>query len=740
MNQCRVTLMPQVSPVNIFARLSVVIGAANVVRDDQPMDFDREVRPILVQHCFKCHDADSAKGGLRLDFKPAMLKGGDSGEATVVPGSSHKSHLIAVVTSTDPDSRMPPKGDRLTPAQVDLFRKWIDGGAHWASAAATQPATVEIVEGGMRVTDADRAFWSFVPPKKTEPTVTRPGGTAPGVPDKDEWSRTSVDRFILAAQRTAKLSPSTKAPRDVLVRRLAYDLTGLPPTPDVVAAFVNDDSPDAYDRLVERFLTSPAFGERMASLWLPLARYAEDQAHQVGNDTKAFYPHAWKYRQWVVDAFNRDLPYDRFLRLQIAGDRVKDVSPADLAALGFLGLGPKYYNRGRIEVMADEWEDRVDTVTRTTLGLTVACARCHDHKFDPIPAMDYYALAGVFASTEMVNRTAAGEVQKNSLSAEQMNPATLHVVADAAAPKDLNLFIRGNPDRKGPVVPRRFLTVLSAGDPKSFTDGSGRLELADAIVSKQNPLTARVMVNRVWGMLFGSPLVATPSNFGRTGQLPTHPELLDDLSVRFMENGWSMKWLIRELVTSAAYRQSSDFDAGKAAIDPANEKLWRMNRRRLTVEQWRDSLLTVAGEMQSALQAPSLELDNPKHLSRTLYARISRLKLNDLLMQFDYPDANVHAEKRSVTSTPAQKLFVLNSPFVLARAKALANRLAADAASDDEGRIRRAYELLFARKPSPDELAVGLDYLHQPDDGGKQSHWERYAQILLASNEALYVD
>ena len=579
-----------------------------------------------------------------------------------------------------------------------------------------------------QVSDADRQFWSFQPPRRHEPAATR--DTA--------WPRTTTDRFILARLESANLRPSEDAPRHVLIRRLSFDLTGLPPTPEGVDAFRLDNRPGAYGRLVERLLASPRFGERVASLWLPLARYAEDQAHQVGSDTKYFYPNAWKYREWVIGAFNRDLPYDKFLTYQLAADKVEGATPQDLAALGFLGLGPKYYNRDRLEVKSDEWEDRVDTVTRAMLALTVACARCHDHKFDPIPTSDYYALAGVFASTKLVNRKPDGTVQEKELEANKVDPNTLHVVQDGDA-QDLHVFLRGSVDRKGDVAPRRFLTVLSSGLPAPFKDGSGRKELAQAIADRDNPLTARVMVNRVWGMLFGTPLVATPSNFGRSGQAPTHPELLDDLAVRFVESNWSVKWLVRELVTSATYRQTSDGTSG-AAVDPSNQLLWRMNRRRLGVEPWRDAVLFVSGRLDLA-GGKSLELDDSANTRRTVYARVSRLKLNDLLMQFDYPDANVHAEERSRTNTPVQKLFMLNSPFMATQSKALAARLRAEAPGDDAPRVRLAHRLLFARDPDAEEVSVALEFLRKPQSAPEgMTRWEQYAQVLLVSNEAMYVD
>jgi hypothetical protein len=482
----------------------------------------------------------------------------------------------------------------------------------------------------------------------------------------------------------------------------------------------------------------------MASMWLPLARYAEDQAHQVGSDTKFFYPNAYLYRRWVIDAFNRDLPYDRFTRLQLAADRIEGTDREDLAALGFLGLGPKYYNRNRIEVMADEWQDRVDTVTRTFLGLTVACARCHDHKYDPISTHDYYALAGVFASTKMVNKTPDGMVEDRNTEAAKMRKETVHIVEEGDA-HDLNVFIRGNPENKGAVAPRRFLRVLSESDPVPFQEGSGRRDLAAAIAAPENPLTARVMVNRVWGLFFRTPLVGTPSNFGLIGEPPTHPALLDDLAVRFTKGGWSVKSLVREMVLSSTYRQSSApspnaqrSTPNAQSADPENRLLSRMSRRRLTVEQWRDSVLFVSGRLEAG-GGPSMELDDPANRRRTVYARISRLELNNLLMQFDYPDANVHAEKRSVTITPMQKLFMLNSPFMLEQARALAARVTAPPGEPQAVRVRRVYALLYGRPPSPVELRLGLDFLAKPEVEG-MPRWERYAQALLAANEMLYLD
>jgi hypothetical protein len=567
----------------------------------------------------------------------------------------------------------------------------------------------------------EQEFWAFQQPR------------APKRPEISNlrWPQQQLDYFVASKIERQGLSPSPRAEKRVLIRRLTYDLTGLPPTPEQLDVFLKDTRPGAYERLVDRLIASPAFGERMASAWLPLARYAEDQAHQVGKDTKFFYPNAYKYREWVVDAFNSDLPYDQFVRMQLAADKLGDAGTNHLAALGFLGLGPKYYNRNRLEVMADEWEDRVDTVTRTFLGLTVACARCHDHKFDPISRADYYGLAGVFASTKMINKQPDGAADKAEKS-EQMSAETLHMVEDGDA-KDLNVFIRGNVERKGPVAPRQFIRVLCREEPAKFSDGSGRKELADAIADAENPLTARVLVNRIWGVFFGTPIVESASNFGHSGQRPSNPELLDFLATRFVKQGWSIKTLIREIVLSSAYQQSSGGNERYAAVDATNESLWRMNRRRLSVEQWRDALLATSGILEPS-GGKSLELDDPTNHKRTVYARISRLQLNNILMQFDYPDANVHAEKRSVTTTAMQKLFALNNPFVLDCAKSLSVKVRAERKST-EAQIGLAYRLLFTREPEADELKLGVKFLN-----GNSDRWPEYAHALLISNEMLYVD
>ncbi|MEK6233373.1 MAG: DUF1549 and DUF1553 domain-containing protein, partial [Planctomycetales bacterium] len=431
-----------------------------------------------------------------------------------------------------------------------------------------------------------------------------------------------------------------------------------------------------------------------------------------------------------------DVPYDRFVKLQLAADLMEPSDEKHIAALGFIGLGPKYYSRGSLEVMADEWEDRVDVVTRGLLGLTAGCARCHDHKYDPIETEDYYALAGVFASTEMFNRPLDKKQAEKGAKAKKPADA-LHVVRDSK-PRDLNVFIRGDVKMKGPIVKRRFLRVLSPEDPQPFTQGSGRLELAEAIVARDNPLTARVLVNRVWKLNFGRGLVGTPSNFGALGDRPTHPELLDDLAARFMDSGWSLKKLQREMILSATYRQGSRNDSSLAA-DPANRLLGRMNRRRLSVEAWRDAILSAAGRLKQEVGGKPIDPSDPKEQRRTVYSRVSRLDLNPMLALFDFPDPNAHSARRSLTTTPLQKLFVMNHPFMVQNADALAKRLAQESGDDPAARIRQAYLLLFGRAPTDQETQLATSFLSSETED-QDALWSQYAQVLLASNEFLMID
>ncbi len=764
--------------------------------------FETRVRPVLAMHCLECHGPDKHKGGLRLDGRDAMLRGGEAGRV-VVPGKPDESRLIEAIRYQG-DVQMPPKR-KLKDEDVLALAEWVTRGAFWPEThlnAGTRGSTAvpmtsaDAVSPSGSVKLLDRALWSLQPVRDSNPPPLQ----------NDDWSRSPIDRFILAELEKHGLAPAPPADKATLIRRVSFDLTGLPPSPEEIDAFLRDDAPDAFEKVVERLFASPHYGERWGRYWLDVARYGEDQAHSF---QPRLYPGGFRYRDWLVHALNRDMPYDRFILEQIAGDLIDGPERLDrLAAVGFFACGPVYYGDGK---KLDQYADRIDTLTRGFLGLTVVCARCHDHKYDPIPTSDYYALAGVFASTEYVEIPAVSPERvdaynkaqaairsqemaiaaflkseadklkqkvpddqlkkverllppeprkrlaalKNDLDVlKKKAPAkypVIHALADAPRPTDMPVLVRGNPDTPGAKVPRRFLSVLG-GDRISFHRGSGRLELAHAIACADNPLTARVLVNRIWQHHFGRGLVATASNFGTLGERPSHPELLDWLARRFVTSGWSLKTLHRETVLSAVYRQSSRFDSAGFTNDPGNTLLWRMSRRRLDIEAWRDAILAVTGRLDPALGGPSIDLDAPSNERRTLYAAISRHDLTWMLRLFDFPDPNISSGDRVFTTVPLQQLFVLNSEFMIKSAKALAARLQTASATsqtvDDCSRIRQAYSLIFGRAPSERELKLGLIYLSSSELGragdshtrNAVSRWERYAHILLATNEFTFID
>ncbi|HVS37731.1 MAG TPA: PSD1 and planctomycete cytochrome C domain-containing protein [Gemmataceae bacterium] len=760
-------------------------GAA-AAADLSPADldfFETKVRPLLDANCFTCHAKGKDRGGLSLATRENMLKGGDSGKPAVIPGDPEHSPLIVAVRYDDAIKM--PKNHRLKDEEIVVLVDWVKRGAPWPVSSGA-PA---IRAAGDVIRPEDRQFWSFRP--IADPPL-------PAVKDQ-QWCKQPLDHFILAKMEEKNLHPVASADKRVLIRRATFDLIGLPPTPQEIDAFLADDSPDAFAKAVDRLLASPHYGERWARHWLDVARYGEDQAHTF---QARLYPFGYRYRDWVIQAFNDDMPYNRFVTEQIAGDLLKTGEPNErLPALGYFALGPHYYmDAGEVKAAeAAELDDRVDVLGRGFLGLTVACARCHDHKFDPITSQDYYALAGVFRSTKYVETPLAPTdvVQKYTQAQEQIKqqetkvkdfldaqakklgenakkveaklpddaknelaalrtdldqlkksappkPPFVHTLEDGPG-EDMHIYLHGNPNNEGPVVERRFLRILSEGEPKRFTHGSGRLELAQAIVNPKNPLTARVIVNRIWQWHFGVGIVSTPSNFGKLGQPPTHPELLDHLATRFLAEGWSIKKLHREIMLSATYQLSSMNDDADRKIDPADTYYWRMNRRRLDVESWRDALLSAGGDLDPAIGGPSMDLNNPTNHRRTLYGAVSRHDLNNLLRLFDFPDPNITAEKRLVTTVPLQQLFVLNSDFIAEQARGLVKQLAGE--KDDAAKIRMAFVRLYGRPATEHEVTMGLDFLAAPDTAGgpneakpKLSRWEQYAQLLLATNEFAFVD
>lgn len=755
--------------------------------------FESKIRPLLVQRCFECHSerAKAVKAGLRLDSRARVLAGGDNGPA-LVPQKPDESLLIDAINYKQASVQMPPRG-KLPQNEIDLLTEWVRRGAPFPE--ATAPA--DTAKHGSRIDfEAGRKFWAFQPVREHPvPEVQR-----------REWAAKRIDAFLLQKLEQNRLFPSPEADRRTLLRRLSFGLTGLPPTLEELADFEADQSADAYARQVERLLASPHYGEKWGRFWLDLVRYC-DVLEQWESDKQAA---AWLYRDWVVKAWNDDVPYNRFLELQLAADLMPDTQPADIAALGFLGLSPSYWKELKLDpsviksVVAEEWEERIHTLSGALLGLNVSCARCHDHKQDPIGSDDYYALAGVFASTKLAPRSilpeseakvvaeARGKIEELKKSRDELlgkkpapteedkqkaedlarqiadiekstphigvplayavEEASLHVLPDGpnrtkleykpGEAQNVAMQVRGSPTRLGPVVPRHFLTVLSTGTPAPFGQGSGRRELARAFVTDAAPLAARVIVNRVWQQHFGRGLVEMPSNFGATGSPPSHPELLDDLAARFIAAGWSLKWLHREIVLSTAYRQSSGHDAAKFAVDPDNRLLWRMSRRRLEVEAWRDAMIAATGKLDLQIGGPDRDLDDPNNNRRTLYATVKRRELNAMLRLLDFPDPTTHNAVRDNTTTPLQQLFVLNSPFLLKQSATLAERVRKDAPGDLDTQVRRAYRLLFGRDPTEKQLHLAREFFAPAgtDPAAIDALWTQYAQALLGSNEFAFID
>jgi hypothetical protein len=798
----------------IFATGLVALCAGGVRAADADF-FEKKVRPVFVEHCYKCHSAQAQKlrGGLRLDTVAGIRKGGETGPL-FVPGKPKESLLVAALRHED--LAMPPTG-KLPENLINDVVAWVERGAVLPEEVASAPAPRR---DAFRIREADRQHWAFQPLKKQ------------AVPDLK--ADNDIDRFLLARLQAAGLKPADRADNYTLLRRATYDLTGLPPTVEQIGAFLADDAPDAFARLVDRLLASKEFGVSWGRHWLDGVRYASD-VDKSG-----------RYRDWVVRSFNDDLPYDRFVMLQLAGDllpagtddpakvHVSGAALDGVTATGFLSLAV-WEQVARDLAVTEIADSQIDVVGRQLLGLTLACARCHDHKFDPISAEDYYGLAGIFFSSKIsagkliadgrlphevltvpllskaddaknrrldeqikeLNTTllavpGAERLEKLAREIEELDakvkaakegsartklatqladlekdekkeaaavdpeamaritelrsriaalqkqkavPPLVMATQEGGVPgsnreeiADAPVLLRGDFRREGNIVPRRFPVILAGEQQPRITQGSGRLELARWVASPENPLTARVMANRVWQHLFGEGLVRSPSNFGRLGEKPSHPELLDHLARRFIDSGWSVKKLIREIMLTRAYQQSSFAAPELLKADPANHLVGRMNRKRLTYESIRDSVLFVSGQLELT-RAPA-----PAGPVRTMFEPVERTKRNDTMAMFDGPDPKGIIPERADTTTAPQALFLLNNKLVLQAAERLAQSVKEQPSlKTDEARLDYVYRKLIGRPPSAQEVQLALKYI-------KSASWGDFTQVLLCANEFMYVD
>jgi mono/diheme cytochrome c family protein len=764
-------------------RLGADIAAAPAISSQDLQFFESRIRPVLSDRCYKCHsrDADKIKGGLMLDTREGMLHGGDTGPA-LEPGKPEDSLIVDAISYRDADLQMPPKGERLTDQQVADITEWIRRGA-------LDPRSLVAKGSSAAYGGVGREHWSFVPVRKQ---------AVPAVADA-AWCATPIDNFILARLEDNAMKPNPPADKYTLIRRASFDLTGLPPTEEEVQRYLADDSPGAWAKVVDRLLASPHYGERWGRYWLDVARYADTKG-DTPNREDPRYPFAWTYRDYVIDAFNSDKPYTQFIMEQLAADRLlsdeqranRSATPDQrpLAALGFLTLGNRFENSTN-----DIINDRIDVTSKAFLGLTVSCARCHDHKFDPIPTADYYSLYSVFANSgepkdepwlHPVERTpeltdylakmqAAGaakegveleirelrrsaipvadrpakrrELQKALFLANKAMidleftpaaPPKADVLVDSPSPRDYPVLLRGEAQNKGPMTTRHFLSLLSP-DPKHpipFRDGSGRLDLARAIASPTNPMTARVLVNRVWQEHFGMGFVSTPDDLGNQSAPPTDPELLDYLAGRFVQDGWSIKKLQRLIMLSSVYQESSKGVPLYAETDPDNKLQWRYNVRQLDFEQMHDSILAIAGTIDLTMGGRPVPIGSEGFATRrAVYAFIDRRNPAEILTQFNFPNPSVPTGKRFLTQVPQQQLFLMNSPLVIETARKLTHTPEFMSQTTDELRVASLYISVFQRPPTPDEIRLCLGYVGS-NPGGTSSDVAATEQSDRASQYA----
>lgn len=742
---------------------------APAITEDQLRQFETHVRPILEEHCLKCHGSAKQWASLRLDSREAILKGGDSGPAAVA-GQPDESLLIRAVRHDDENLKMP-QDDRLTDAQIEILTGWVKSGLPFPAASAASGR------------NRDPNHWAFIPP--AEVVIPKVQNSA--------WPQSDLDRFVLARLEAAGLPPAPKADKRSLIRRVTFDLTGLPPTPAEISAFLNDQRPEAYQELIERLLSSPAYGERWGRHWLDIARYADSN----GLDENVAHGNAWRYRDYVVRSFNADKPFDQFIREQLAGDQLEasseDVRNELLTATGFLSIGPKVLAEVNMPKMRmDIVDEQIDTVGRVFLGMTFGCARCHDHKFDPIDAADYYGLAGIFKSTRTMDtytkvakwhehplksaeatrmqadydaqvaakkkelestistadealqaslpggatlpesresqypeatRAALTKLREELAALEKTPPelpSSMGVTEDEIA--DVPIHLRGNPSRLGDVVPRHVPAVMKGPALPVFSgQHSGRRELAEWLVNDRHPLTSRVLVNRIWRWHFGRGLVASADNFGLLGEKPSHPELLDWLATEFIRRKWSLKEMHRLILLSNTYQQSTLVSSDAASADPDN-RLWsRFPVRRLAAEEIRDSLLFVSGQLDTTMGGSLLKVKNRGYLfdhtsidttdynspRRSLYLPVIRNNVFEMFQLLDFPDPAVPTGDRATTTVAPQALMMMNSDFVMQAADALAERALKTDSTDSE-RVKDIYLICLGREASETEISQDL--------------------------------
>jgi hypothetical protein len=791
--------------------------------------FEKHIRPVLVSKCYECHSSSSKepKGNFLLDTREGIRMGGDSG-AVVVPGELADSVLLEAIRWEGLE--MPPE-EQLPPETIAKFEQWIRMGAQ-----DPRDGKAALIRRDIDFEKA-RNFWAFRAIANPQPPTV----------DSD-WPRTEIDRFVARKQAERDVQPVKEASTQTLARRIYFDLVGLPPTPEQLSEFerrAEEGLADAVEKTVDELLASPHFGERWGRHWMDVVRYGES----TGMERNATFPYAWRYRDWIIQAFNDNKPYDRFIKEQVAGDLLPHESPeqrrGQMLATAFLAIGPKSLNETNDEAfLMDVVDEQIDVTTRAFIGLTASCARCHDHKFDPVPQKEYYALAGIFRSTDTFYGTdasngnrnpsrllsvaadgtvsqiatkgtgkgsSAGAIQKrlkaeraklkrfetqlkknpkaknisiqmkksedrvqqlkNRIKDQQAQAVTTNdghqtmAVLDAASPDDTQLRIRGEANDKGDTVERGFLTIGSVGHiPELDPSTSGRLALAEWLTQEDNPLTARVAVNRIWQHLFGRGLVATVDNFGANGDRPTHPELLDWLASDFKANGWSIKHTIRRIMTSRVYRLGSKRNSNAEAVDPANHLLWRANHRRLEAESIRDAMLVVSGLLDAEpgngsvvmtagngiigrnLQPDRLATSDTK---RSVYLPIVRGYVPEILKVFDFPEPSMIYGTRDVTTVATQALYMMNSDFVTAQAEAFAERLLGEEDRSETSRVDRAWQMALARLPSEKERNEALSFIEQTSESFATSEtendrltkaWTSLAQSLFASAEFRYVE